>query len=241
MRNTENRCAFTLIELLVVIAIIALLLTIILPSLNRTKMLARRLVSTSNMRQIGIAMGMYADDNKGFFPETTHITGDPEESWIYTLASYLSDIDDIRICPADPQGKERLKYNTTSYILNQYITPLELFGVIQQSESFHNLHRLRSPSNTITTFVIADDKPADDRNADHVHSRSWFATGDPETQWTAIIADIQPDRFKSSRSDEIDMKGSTLFLYADTQVKTIKAETIKQMAEESTNFAKPTE
>ncbi len=240
MGNTGKKYAFTLIELLVVIAIIALLLAIIIPSLSRAKTLARRLVSSSNMRQIGIGMGMYADDNKGFFPETMHTSVDHKESWIYTLNSYLSDIDDIRICPADPKAKERLKYNTTSYIMNQYIAPMEHFGVINQSESFHNLHRLRSPANTITTFVVADNRPADDRNADHVHSRNWFSTGDPTAQWTAIIADIQPDRYKSRRSDEIDMKGSTLFLYADTQVKTVKAETIKEMADDSNNFARPT-
>ncbi|MBN1456396.1 MAG: prepilin-type N-terminal cleavage/methylation domain-containing protein [Sedimentisphaerales bacterium] len=51
--------AFTLIELLVVIAIIALLLSILLPSLRRVKEYARKVICKSNMHQIGVAFGVY--------------------------------------------------------------------------------------------------------------------------------------------------------------------------------------
>ena len=85
----KGKSAFTLIELLVVIAIIALLLSIILPALKNAKMIAKRLISSSNMRQIGIAISLYANDNKGYFPETTH-TVTSDKSWIYTLSPYLS-------------------------------------------------------------------------------------------------------------------------------------------------------
>ncbi len=239
MVRAVKRAGFTLIELLVVIAILALLLAIIVPAMRKVKMQAQRVVSQNNMRQIGIAISLYADDNSGFFPLTTHIESDEEKTWIYTLAPYLGDVDAVRICPADPQGKARLEYNTTSYIINVYMNPLyELAGLIV-SESFHNLYRLKSPSQTITTFVAADDMPADDTHADHTHSRSWFDSGDPDLHWAAVIGDIQPDRYKAGRSDEIDMKGSTLFLYADTQVAEIKAETIKTWAAGTDNFAKP--
>ena len=60
--------AFTLVELLVVIGIIALLISILLPSLNKARESARRVKCLSNMRQIVLAMNMFAQDNKGMMP-----------------------------------------------------------------------------------------------------------------------------------------------------------------------------
>ncbi len=66
----DCRRAFTLIELLVVISIIALLIAILLPALARAKELANRVVCASNVRSIVQSMVIYAQSNKGIFPET---------------------------------------------------------------------------------------------------------------------------------------------------------------------------
>jgi prepilin-type N-terminal cleavage/methylation domain-containing protein len=78
MKRSANRSShkgFTLVELLVVIGIIALLISILLPSLSRARETANRVKCGSNLRQLGQAMQLYANENQGNYPRTYYSLG----------------------------------------------------------------------------------------------------------------------------------------------------------------------
>src|SRR6059058_675293 len=65
---TRNRRGFTLVELLVVIGIIALLISILLPALNKARKAANTVKCMANLRSIGQGLQLYASQNKNYIP-----------------------------------------------------------------------------------------------------------------------------------------------------------------------------
>ncbi len=107
---------FTLIELLVVIAIIALLLAILMPALQRVKKQAQGVVCQSNLKQVGTAAFMYAEEYDQFVPRG--LAGGSGKSWFQLFMPLLAQRPigndyrtvDIYRCPSYPDKEQTICY-----------------------------------------------------------------------------------------------------------------------------------
>jgi prepilin-type N-terminal cleavage/methylation domain-containing protein/prepilin-type processing-associated H-X9-DG protein len=108
MRATDRRLGFTLIELLVVIAIIAILAAILFPVFARAREQARRSVCVSNMKQIGLSMGMYLQDYDLTFPPGGPKSWEAGKNLLVVQLNPYTKNDQIFRCPSD-RGWDRHK------------------------------------------------------------------------------------------------------------------------------------
>jgi prepilin-type N-terminal cleavage/methylation domain-containing protein len=105
----ERERAFTLIELLVVIAIIAILAAMLLPALSSAKQRAWTTSCNSNLRQVGLGMKMFADDNNDYYPESggdihwgTNDLGTGKPGWMEQIIAYTINTN-VYHCPGNVQ------------------------------------------------------------------------------------------------------------------------------------------
>ena len=142
MQKKETKAAgFTLIELLVVIAVITVLMSVLMPALSKAKGSARKLQCSDSIRQIRMAMDLYAHDYDNYIITAremlfAHTTAEVESLWHVILTPYvqhgrLKDMladpyPELWKCPEDrdpyPMGFRGYphKVGMTSYALNGY-------------------------------------------------------------------------------------------------------------------------
>jgi len=147
------RCGgFTLIELLVVISIIALLLSVLLPSLRLAKEQAKSLVCKSNLKQLGVGLQLYIQEYNDKIPIIFDVDGGPEDNdkwsppWYVLVGGMIGweekddfgvDLDRRNVihCPSTPRGEgdmdDKDNWNTAHYTHSMYNRNLKI-GQIQQ-------------------------------------------------------------------------------------------------------------
>ncbi|MEN8128126.1 MAG: type II secretion system protein [Planctomycetota bacterium] len=108
----KKSAGFTLIELLVVIAIIALLLSVILPSLKTAKEAAKEVLCKSNQRQWHLCFKLYLQDNDNHFTPA-QITGPSWYQWMDLMEPYF-DTDDVFMCPS-AKAEPDVAYTTVEW------------------------------------------------------------------------------------------------------------------------------
>ncbi len=223
----QKRNGFTLVELLVVIGIILALSSLVFFAVKKGIAMSRMATCASNLRNIGIAMQQFANDNQGFYPDTTH-TKPAEQAWITQLEEYLGENTDVFICPADLKAKDRERNRASSYILNNLVFAAEIDAMADEPQvNYNRPDRLPEPSKTILVFPVSDSR-SPFRGEDHTHSEMW-------SSWASVTRDIAPDIHKRQGSND-NTKGCANYLYADGHVENITGNEFKQQIEQGNNL-----
>jgi prepilin-type N-terminal cleavage/methylation domain-containing protein/prepilin-type processing-associated H-X9-DG protein len=247
------RNAFTLVELLVVIAIIGVLVALLLPAVQAARASGRRTQCASNLKQIGIGMHQFALTHKGSFPllayKNTEISNRTEEekSWIATLAPYLEDVDEIRLCPEDLERVEQVTNTVTSYAMNGYLRKAEDIDtaglpppVVAQIRANNaglvdGLYKLAQTHETILVFEAVAARLV--VSYDHVHCYLWFSEQNLTNRGAPHFAVL--NAVKQEVAIERHHGGVANYLYADGHVAPISGEQIGQWCSDGFNFAIP--
>jgi prepilin-type N-terminal cleavage/methylation domain-containing protein len=186
--NLRPAKGFTLIELLTVIAIIGILAAILIPTVGRVRDSARAARCTSNLRQIGLALRMFAEDNRGLLPMATNNHSAPNQyhshpQWSGQMGAYLplhrrtgSGNDGshvIFICPsAEYQGVPNSELTRTYSLTGAGMGPVD--GSDLTNLSTLRQRRLDTIVDHSRTLLVVDAK----QNAGYAQSKSAVSWAD---------------------------------------------------------------
>jgi len=206
------RRAFTLVELLVVIAIIALLLSILLPSLRKAKSMAARLTCAHNLKQISLAVDFYLNENDNFYPSAQDpVSIEPAywlwmgRGWRFLVEPYIG----VKIDPNNPSilfcSKDktaRQKYESTSYAYSMAF--------------YHSPEQVDDMNTPADTY--ANPRPSiPQRNLDVLNPSGKILIG----EWLSNHSPLSND------PGWWTWEGSRNYLFADGQIRYLKAKQIR--------------
>jgi len=196
----KRACAFTLVELLIVIAVIAILMGILMPVLQTSRLSASRIKCLANMRNMETAHWMYMTDWEGRLVDVglAHGGAHAKEraAWINTLQPYYKD-KLLHRCPVDrsphwpieeggrgiPVPPTTDQFRKTSYGINNYLT------AVTPEKQYRKLSDIPRPSGTVHFLIMAFEGQF--AGADHPHVETWYVPGQADSPPVKAAKQIQ--------------------------------------------------
>ncbi|MEO7677742.1 MAG: prepilin-type N-terminal cleavage/methylation domain-containing protein [Verrucomicrobiota bacterium] len=191
--NARRPGGFTLIELLVTIALIAMLASLLLPTLSKSKMSAHRASCQSNLRQLGLAAQLYWDDNAGRCFKVSDGTTNGGTTWWFgwldssqpegrrtfdlsagKLFPYLKE-SAVRLCPSFDSSRAQFKLKATNVVFSYGYN-----GFLAPAPQPLSISKIRSPA---TAALLADAAQVNDFQFPASRSRpmleEWYYLDNP--------------------------------------------------------------
>lgn len=181
--KSKFNSGFTLIELLVVVAIIGILAGILVPVLGKARENARKANCQSNLKQIGLALNMYAGDNSDNFPTSSSGTAKSSLSFLYN--SYVTD-KNIFSCPSKTTS-------TAGLVVQTAITDNSSAGALSATwNSSYGYDPRKSllvdPGVAVASDISANDGTNTSSTANHTNLGQNILFIDGHVEWSGTVS-----------------------------------------------------